>query len=559
MGVRTDLMLGIPAVIIAIWMSDPDERSHRIQLKILATVLFSTICVSAAFPVLRTYASANNSWHVTVLGLMTPFDDSLAIAPPFYSLGHFYNDTYANAIVSNYATNAHVASHSVTMGTKAYDVAARQYLLHVMLTFPADILSRTYASVFEVINLPFRTQVPEFLHHPWLLRFYTARITLLGPFWGVGPALVVASLLIVGLSSIRLVACGWSFAILYFAGTPAMQFEARHYFHLEVIGWLVMGFLCERALSATLAAGRSPATIRPALGRIRERAAGLVVAAAVVVLMAGALAGLRVYQTGNVTKMVREYQIAPKDAIALTIVPQSNGWVRFSADLPISTPARRDIGSIDMEYLVAEIADGCDDDVVPIRVRYDASERFVDFSETLAVVTPARSSEPVKVYIPVYYDHIGLNGRGGFAFSHIEMREQQASCLSGLYRIRDFSRLPLPLFVTLRPGWASERHYQSFGSPSDVIRIVSSPPFMPVPGTLFRRQLQPAFAAGVVYKAKIVERLDSEWVVSGRADGALTYLTKGQEQMLKKGMLLLGSGEITDGGLTVGLQRDGDG
>jgi hypothetical protein len=80
---------------------------------------------------------------------------------------------------------------------------------------------------------------------------------------------------------------------------------------------------------------------------------------------------------------------------------------------------------------------------------------------------------------------------------------------------------------------------------------------MPVPATLFRRRLQPAFAGGVVYKAKIVERLDSEWVVSGRADGALTYLTKGQEQVLKKGMLLLGSGEITDGGLTVGLQRDG--
>jgi hypothetical protein len=224
-GFRTDLLLGVPAVIVAIWISDPKHEGHWLRLKSVATILFLTVGILSAFPLLRTYSSANNSWHVTILGLMTPFDEQLAIAAPFYSLGHFYNDTYANAIISSYATNAHLTSQSVTLGSTAYDAAAKQYWLQVVLTFPADVLFRIYAAALEVINLPFRTQVPEFVHHTWILRFYTARAMLLGWLWGVGPALAVAALMGVALVSVRLMAW-WTFAILYFAGTPAMQFEA---------------------------------------------------------------------------------------------------------------------------------------------------------------------------------------------------------------------------------------------------------------------------------------------------------------------------------------------
>ncbi len=555
-GFRTDLLLGVPAVIVAIWISDPKDAGHWLRLKCAATVLFLTVGILSAFPLLRTYSSANNSWHVTILGLMTPFDEQLAIAGPFYSLGHFYNDTYANAIISSYATNAHLTSQSVTLGSTAYDAAAKQYWLQVVLTFPADVLFRIYAAALEVINLPFRTQVPEFVHHTWILRFYTARAMLLGWLWGVGPALAVAALMGVALVSLRLMAW-WTFAILYFAGTPAMQFEARHYFHLEVIGWLVLGFMAERALRGALALRRSPEAVNAALSRVRERAGALIAPAAVVVLMFVVLAGLRAYQTAQVRKLIRDYQVAPKDTVAVTAVPQADGWVSVSSDRSAGAFSRDPAARIEMEYLVAEIAGGCQDDLVPIRVRYDASERFVDFSETLAVVTPEWLPEPVRVYIPVYYDRRSVNGRGGFAFSHLEMRENQVSCLRRLDRIRDFSRLALPLFVTLRPGWATERAYQSFGTSTDVMRIVSAPEFMSVPGALFRQGLQPAFLSGVEYKARIVERLDSEWVVSGRADGAVTYLGKGRDQTLQKGALLLGSGKVEDGGFAVGLQQGG--
>ena len=555
-GFRTDLLLGIPAVIVAIWISDQGEKGGWLRRKGVATVLFLTVCILSALPVLRTYAGANNSWHVTILGLMTPFDEQLAIVAPFYSLGHFYNDSYANAIISSYASHAQLTPHSVTLGSQAYDIAARHYWLQVVRTFPADVLFRIYAAALEVINLPFRTQVPEFVHHAGILRFYGARTTLLGSLWGIGPALAVAALLGVALDSLRLMAW-WTFAILYFAGTPAMQFEARHYFHLEVIGWLVLGFLCERVLRAALALRRSPTNINVALGGVRERAGALIATAAVVMVMFVMLAALRAYQTYQVRALVQAYQAAPKDAVAVTAVPQADGWVSVSSDRSAVAVSRDPAAGIEMEYLVAEIGGGCPDDLVPIKVRYDASERFVDFSETLAVVTPEWRPEPVRVYIPVYYDRTSVNGRGGFAFSHLEMRENQASCLRRLDRIRDFSRLPLPLFVTLRPGWAAERSYQSFGSPSDVMRIVSAPAFMSIPGALLQRALQPAFLTGVAYQAKIVERLDAQWIVSGRSDGAFTYLVKGRDQILKKGTVLLGSGEVLDGGFAIGLQRDG--
>ena len=168
---------------------------------------------------------------------------------------------------------------------------------------------------------------------------------------------------------------------------------------------------------------------------------------------------------------MRDYQNAPKDAVAMTVVTQPTGWVRVSADSPAARPNQSVVGSIEMEYLVAEITGGCDDDVVPIRLHYDADERFVDFSETLAVVTAPSASAPVRVYMPVYFDPTGVNGRGTFEFSHLEMRAEQASCLVRLWRIRDASHLPLSLFVTLRPGWAAERSYQSFGAAGNAVRM----------------------------------------------------------------------------------------
>ena len=486
-GVRFDLFLSIPVAIVAIWMSDPKEAGRRLRLKILATVIFSSTCFLSAFPVLRAYAGGNNGWHIAVLGFMSPFDDGLEIAPRLYSLGHFYNDTYANAIISSYAMHAHLSSSSVILGSPAYAVAARQFWLHVMAIFPADVLFRAYASALMVINLPFRTQVPQFLHHFGLLRFYEARGAILGPLLGMGPALAAASVTIVALSSIRL-AIWWSFAILYFASAPAILFEERHYFHLEVIGWLMLGFLCQRALRAALALGHGATGISVAIDRVRQAAAALVFTVTALVLLIGVLAGLRAYQTDRVRRMLRDYQTAPKDAVAATVLPQPSGWVTFSPSLPNAASSGDSVGSIEMEYVVAEIAGGCGDDIVPIRVRYDASERFDDFSETLAVNPPKSSSEPVTVYVPVFYDRLGVNGHGGFGFNHLEMREDQASCLGRLSRIRDLSRFPMPLFITLRPGWAAERAYQSFDSAADVM-TTSVPKLMSLPRALFRRAL----------------------------------------------------------------------
>ena len=232
----------------------------QLRLRILAAGSFSAVCALLAFPVLLAYAGTNNIWHVTVLGLMAPFDGLLAIASPFYSLGHFYNDTYANAIISSYANSRPTGVKSVTLGSKGYTVASRPYWLQVVLTFPADVLFRTYASALEVINLPFRTQVPEFLHDSGLLRFYAVRAGMLGPLWGAGAALALAMIVILALSSFR-VMTWWSFALLYFLGTPALQFEARHYFHLEVIGWLVLGFLLRADFTDAPALGHAPAVV----------------------------------------------------------------------------------------------------------------------------------------------------------------------------------------------------------------------------------------------------------------------------------------------------------
>ncbi len=64
---------------------------------------------------------------------------------------------------------------------------------------------------------------------------------------GYGLAVVLAAIAIAAAVDIRF-GLFLVFFVLYFGGYPAVQFQTRHYFHLEFITWWAGGFVVESAL-----------------------------------------------------------------------------------------------------------------------------------------------------------------------------------------------------------------------------------------------------------------------------------------------------------------------
>src|SRR5204862_3411232 len=110
-------------------------------------------------------------------------NDALGVTGGSYGWGHLYNDEYLWATVSSYANRFRPDLGYIEYCSHAHDVASWDYLRHILTTFPADMLTRAYASALHVLDLPFR-------------RFNLAS--------GAGLFLAAAFVLVTGAASVRL-------------------------------------------------------------------------------------------------------------------------------------------------------------------------------------------------------------------------------------------------------------------------------------------------------------------------------------------------------------------
>src|SRR5581483_8457674 len=224
-GFRTDLLVDIPPFLIAVVFFLPGGPLRNAALKTGALACFAVGFVAAGWPIISTVVGSGGcQWHVALLGLASPFDEALGVRGGSYGWGHFYNDQYVWATVSNYATRFRPDLGYIEYCSHEYDVASWEYYRRILATFPADMVTRAYASALHVVGLPF------------------ARLRAL---WVIGPLLAAAFVVAAGTGGLRLAWCA-VFVIVYFAGYPALQFQPRHYFPFEIIGWLMLAWAIER-------------------------------------------------------------------------------------------------------------------------------------------------------------------------------------------------------------------------------------------------------------------------------------------------------------------------
>ena len=166
-------------------------------------------------------------------GLMEPLTHKMAIQDPLYNLGSIWVMEYADSVP---------ILHRDLLG------AASNYIQADILTFPADILLRAYASVVQVLDLPFLFVLPPLgVNSPLVNVIYQVRAALLGFPPGAGAVLAAITLLVIAAKDLRK-AIFYAFLTVFLCAYPAVDFQARHFFQLQMFTWFNLGFLLDRLI-----------------------------------------------------------------------------------------------------------------------------------------------------------------------------------------------------------------------------------------------------------------------------------------------------------------------
>jgi hypothetical protein len=297
-GFRTDVLASIPPFYVALIGFLKGGVFQNIRLKVAAGLLCAATFLASGWPIVSTvYRSGGCQWHAALLGFSRQFSGPLGVAQPPYDLSRRYSDNFVYVTGTSYASRLDPGIGHLEYCHPEYDRATGRYLADLATRFPADLIVRAYASVLRIVELPFRPRQGG---------------------WGeletrgLGLVLVSAAIVLVTVTDARL-GLFLLFFLLYFGGYPAIQFETRHYFHLEFITWWAAGFVLHFAIAVAWPlvrerrwAPQMSASVRHAAVLLTASAAGLVV----ILLMA------RAYQQARARSLFTSYLAAAKEEIA---------------------------------------------------------------------------------------------------------------------------------------------------------------------------------------------------------------------------------------------------
>lgn len=573
-GFRNDLLVAIPAFVGVFAVFLPLEVRERLLLRAGAIVLYLVIVYAAMWPMSSVYQTGGGSstQHLVLLGLTPGFSADLGVDNSrLYEMGFEYRDELALAMIDNYADRRLGQHRFLPMYGADYDRTASLLLREVAANFPADLLARVYASAVRITELPHSTMtaalvVPEFVsaRAQRLLLIKADAVRWFGALW---PWPLVITLAALSVWSLRLGLFAGLF-VLYLSGYPALQFQERHFFHLEFVGWWALGFCLMLAGRLAAAAARpewraewiKAATPRSGWGRAAGMAS--VTWSAIALVIIGPLWILRGYQEGHVRALLGTIHSAPRTMLELSTILLPNGDVRLeSPALARSLPGD---GGVHAAYVVAEIG-GSNCNAMNLRVtqRYHAMTAGYDFTHAVDVAVPL-SDDPVALYFPAYFRNPGSSNPVDepFGFAGLELPAAHTACLVRFSNLTDVASLPALLDLRLRPEWERVTPYATI---SGVEGRQNPAKVYTVPSNLARSEVKKSLAATpTAFAPDDILKISPTFQMTGLAwnargvggvggRGPLLYLVEMKPRRLRKGTRFIAEGTIEKGGVTFGL------
>jgi len=427
-GFRTDLLVNLPVMMVALFAFLDGGLTKNLILKGAATAAFLATFFVISWPITSAvYEKGGCQWHVALLGLQSPFESQLRLTPAPYDFGYAYADGYVIRDVQGFARRTDPSAPLPQYCSHEYDVQSGRLLAAIVSSFPGDFVARAYASVLQIVELPFVKLVPP--ARDWAAPVVSLRQSLLQPRHSWGALLTGTSVLLASAASLRL-GLFLLFFLAYFGGYPAIQFQERHYFHLEFIGWWALGFVAHQVILAAVRLRNGQWEPAVVIRRLAVRSATVMLIAAVI--LGGLLGGTRWYQARQARQLFTAYLAAPK--------------------LPIADPSGPLPGIGPQEwpqFVQVELNEAVCGPRPAVTFRYDATDPDSAFTRTMTIGRRAPVGGPTRILLPVYEHFAGL-----------EVSDPTPGCLVGASRVTDLETLPLLLGVTLPPDWESLPMYQ---------------------------------------------------------------------------------------------------
>jgi hypothetical protein len=432
-GFRTDFLVEIPVFFCVLFAFVPGGWRRHLPLKFASAAVCLAVFAGVSWPVISAVRRGGGcQWHAGLLGLTDPFNESLMIAPGPYSFGQEYSDNVVYAITTGFARRVQPGVGHIDYCSPEYDVVSGRYLATLATTFPGDFVTRTFASIEQIMRVPFRwndTPLPGFARV-----LYRIRLVVLLPFRGTGAIFVGLAIAFLAAVELRLGLFAL-FIVLYFGGYPMLQFGVRHYFHLEVLIWLAIAFVVEQIVRRVRQTGlrgdqlwRTSSSGAP-LNWIR---AGTMVAVVAVCAVA-ALWAARAYQRRTVIALFREYIDAPRQ-------PMHQG--PLAADVLYRLPLGRAPGTDPYPVDVIEIEMDAARCAPQAAVTFRYREAQPEFTHVVAIGARPEVPGLGRMFEPVYDK-----------FEGVEFAGAGPGCVTGVYRMSAPDQLKVLLSATLAPDW----------------------------------------------------------------------------------------------------------
>jgi hypothetical protein len=540
-GFRNDILIVLPAFIVVLlaWELPRDRRDVGVRLMGLA--IAGVAFTVTAWPILWAYARGSNTGHVALLGLMTPFDGPLGIAGSVYAWGYAFLDGFANTVINSYTYR--VYGHPVVYLSGEYDRAMIHYILQIARHWPADIIARAYSAVLKVVDFPFETgvymdSVPFGIRNATVLRLYGWQTGALHVLEGTGIAAVALALCALSASSVRravLLLAG----LLYFAGYTAIQFQPRHFFHLEFIAWWALGFLAQGVIAGELLS-------RPSRETMRRVAVFAAIALGILVLP---LEAARWYQQRHMRLFLERYVDAAREPVTVQAIEAGDRTLLQAATLWEGRNVQQRVST---EYIVVAFSPAaCSAISLPVTFRYDAPDQWTDYS--LDLTLPLTGDHPsTEVFFPAYYIS------GSSRFTGVEVPRGLERCVQQVTRVRDLRPLPLLLNLTLTSNLEHALLYQTLSDwetsgPVPPRRVYTLPDRLPVTRATADSHVEPP---PLSWRTAIVHD-DSAggWSIAGTPKGPRYPLLEFAAESRTVDDRFVVEGELERGGITIGLVR----
>jgi hypothetical protein len=461
-GFRYDVIVCLPAVLLLVltarWPGAGFDPVKRMAALALCLACFFT----AGLPIFLEDSSRGSHDHVTG-GFAPDIEARMNLKPASYYRIQMNEDRLTFAMMNHYARNIMGRASHVPFLSRDADLPGRNYMMRLLATFPADMLTRGYAATLTILQeTPVRHNTFD---QPVINTVYTLMRPVDRHLAWYGP--VYAAILLLVLAARRPRAAWLLFLLLfYFGAYPSIQFFPRHYFHLTFFSLWVMAFVLCGAFSGVvlLYKGYRKKDDEKAgdPGRWRKDIRNMLLfCAGTLFLILAPLYAARVYQYHAV---MREAQLL--EAAGLTPLPAEKapfniaGMISLGSDMAIYRVTEKtdlDKGNaaagepyIHTRYLVALF----DPRNLPLRmmVKYEKVPWAPGFTRIIPIEQHAPPG-PIRVFFPIHEFPDALSiGIGPNRFEGIVLNSEYADSFLGLYEVSDISRFPMLLETTLAPG-----------------------------------------------------------------------------------------------------------